>query len=93
MTCTIVSINHDLKTVNLSNGMVNVSIHLLYQYAHPDYARTIDGFQGDSINIPFGILGIRYLLMTIYYLYSAIGRAVAIKLVHFEKTLLNMLNK
>jgi len=83
-TMTIESVNVENQSVNLSDGKSNLPIYLICKYFQPDYARTIDSFQGDKLAMPFGIVGLRKKMATIERLNSAFGRAISKDLISID---------
>jgi len=83
-TTTIESINIDNHSVNLADGKCNIPIYLISKYFQPDYARTIDSFQGDKLTKPFGIVGLKCKMATIERLNSAFGRAISKDLIWID---------
>ena len=87
-TTTIDSVNIENQSVNLADGKCNIPIYLISRYFQPDYARTIDSFQGDKLTKPFGIVGLNCKMATIERLNSAFGRATSKDLIwidHYSK--------
>ena len=73
----------DDNTITFTNNDI---LKIQYAAAHfqPHYARTINSVQGDKIQNPFGIIGLRNENFTIERLNSAIGRAICKDLVYID---------
>ena len=84
LTTTIEYINIDNQSVNLADGKCNIPIYLISRYFQPDYARTIDSFQGDKLTKPFGIVGLNYKMASVERLNSVFGRAVSKDLIWID---------
>ena len=73
----------DNNYIVLTDGKI-LDLHVVVANFQPNYARTIDSFQGDKITKPFGIVGFKNKHFTVERLNSAIGRAVCKDLVHID---------
>ena len=73
----------DNNYIVLTDGKI-LDLHVVVANFQPNYARTIDSFQGDRITKPFGIVGLKNKHFTVERLNSAIGRAVCKDLVHID---------
>ena len=69
--------------ITLTNGET-LHVELINDYFQPDFARTIDSFQGDCISQDFGIVGLKNPYFILERLNSAIGRAKCKDYVHVD---------
>ena len=73
----------DNNNIVLTDGKT-LDLQVIVDCFQPNYARTIDSFQGDKISAPFGIVGLKSAFFTVERLNSAIGRATCKDLVYVD---------
>jgi hypothetical protein len=78
-----IAIADDDKYIYTKCGMI-FNAKLISESFQPNYARTIDSYQGDKIEIPFCIVGLENQFMIRERLYSAFGRSINKDLIHID---------
>ena len=80
----------EIKEIDDAKNLITLTtgetlhVKTIDKYFQPNYARTIDSFQGDKITQPYGIVGIKHQHFTLERLNSAIGKARCKDLIHVD---------